>query len=158
MALRLSFQLARTAFEQDFHFTFPGVEASILNVFVPPFISRPCDFSSLRPTSLADLSLLLSPSCFHLNTFVIIVYPNSSVHLLAFEDHNPSATLTDTFSLPLQINSGASPYESEDDFFTRTLSQDDSSLSGGKRSVSGVSFDISGRPRGKSESVVKPAS
>lgn len=50
---------------------------------------------------------------------------------------------------PLQINSESSPYEAEDDFFTR--SQDDSSLSvNAKRSTP----DSIGRRRGKSESVV----
>ena len=49
----------------------------------------------------------------------------------------------------VQINSGSSPYEAEDDFFTR--SQDDSSLSAlPKRSAP----DSIGRRRGKSESVV----
>ncbi|EGN92586.1 hypothetical protein SERLA73DRAFT_190950 [Serpula lacrymans var. lacrymans S7.3] len=47
------------------------------------------------------------------------------------------------------INSGSSPYEGEDDFFTR--SQDDSYLSA-KRSPPVT--DISSRPRGQSESVV----
>ncbi|KAA1473023.1 hypothetical protein DENSPDRAFT_779311 [Dentipellis sp. KUC8613] len=45
------------------------------------------------------------------------------------------------------INSGQSPYEGEDDFFSR--SQDDSSLS--RRSPA---IDAAGRPRGQSESVV----
>ncbi|KAI0717652.1 hypothetical protein C8Q72DRAFT_789554 [Fomitopsis betulina] len=47
------------------------------------------------------------------------------------------------------INSGPSPYEGEDDFFSR--SQDDSAL--GKRTPS-ASYDAAGRPRGQSESVV----
>ncbi|THH17304.1 hypothetical protein EW146_g3472 [Bondarzewia mesenterica] len=45
------------------------------------------------------------------------------------------------------INSGSSPYEGEDDFFTRA--QDDSSIS--RRSPA---LDASGRPRGQSESVI----
>ncbi|KAL7284145.1 hypothetical protein ACG7TL_001426 [Trametes sanguinea] len=49
------------------------------------------------------------------------------------------------------INSSSSPYEAEDDFFSRQHSQDDSSLS--MRSASGA-FEASGRPRGQSESVV----
>ncbi|KAI8986910.1 hypothetical protein BD414DRAFT_487442 [Trametes punicea] len=49
------------------------------------------------------------------------------------------------------INSASSPYEAEDDFFSRQHSQDDSSVS--TRSVSGT-FETSGRPRGQSESVV----
>ncbi|KII91111.1 hypothetical protein PLICRDRAFT_105759 [Plicaturopsis crispa FD-325 SS-3] len=48
------------------------------------------------------------------------------------------------------INSGSSPYEAEDDFFSR--SQDDSSLA--TKRGSSVGFDSSGRPRGQSESVV----
>jgi len=56
------------------------------------------------------------------------------------------------------INSGCSPYESEDDFFSRSHSQDDMALSSSKRSPSGVSFDITGRPRGQSESMVKSVS
>lgn len=48
-----------------------------------------------------------------------------------------------------QINSGPSPYEGEDDFFSR--SQDDSAL--GKRTPS-ASYDAAGRPRGQSESVI----
>jgi len=54
------------------------------------------------------------------------------------------------------INSESSPYESEDDFFTR--SQDDSYLAA-KRSPSSQ-LDINGRPRGQSESMVnvRPAS
>ena len=48
----------------------------------------------------------------------------------------------------LQINSGTSPYEGEDDFFSRA--NDDSSL-GMKRSSQ--SEDLSGRPRGQSESI-----
>ncbi|KAG2059927.1 hypothetical protein BDR06DRAFT_948634 [Suillus hirtellus] len=47
------------------------------------------------------------------------------------------------------INSGTSPYEGEDDFFSRT--NDDLSL-GAKRSLQ--SGDSSGRARGQSESVV----
>ncbi|EPS93981.1 hypothetical protein FOMPIDRAFT_1063353 [Fomitopsis schrenkii] len=47
------------------------------------------------------------------------------------------------------INSGPSPYEGEDDFFSR--SQDDSAL--GKRTPS-ASYDAAGRPRGQSESVI----
>jgi len=50
------------------------------------------------------------------------------------------------------INSESSPYEAEDDFFTR--SHDDSSLVV-KRSPSSP-FDANGRPRGQSESVVNP--
>ncbi|KAH8083326.1 hypothetical protein BXZ70DRAFT_1002498 [Cristinia sonorae] len=50
------------------------------------------------------------------------------------------------------INSSSSPYESDDDFFARSQSQDDSSLSNVKRTSPG---DISGRPRGQSESVIK---
>ncbi|OSX63287.1 hypothetical protein POSPLADRAFT_1069782 [Postia placenta MAD-698-R-SB12] len=49
------------------------------------------------------------------------------------------------------INSGPSPYEGEDDFFTRA--QDDSILS--RRSP--AAFDA-GRPRGQSESVVNGSS
>ncbi|KAI0058624.1 hypothetical protein BV25DRAFT_1902030 [Artomyces pyxidatus] len=45
------------------------------------------------------------------------------------------------------INSGSSPYEGEDDFFTR--SQDDSQIA--RRSPA---LDTTGRPRGQSESVV----
>lgn len=56
------------------------------------------------------------------------------------------------------INSGSSPYESDDDFFSRSHSQDDTALASSKRSPSGASFDITGRPRGQSESMVKPAS
>ncbi|TCD68733.1 hypothetical protein EIP91_009879 [Steccherinum ochraceum] len=56
------------------------------------------------------------------------------------------------------INSSSSPYESEDDFFTRSQSQDDSSLSNAKRPPNGAKLDSSGRPRGQSESVVKQAS
>ncbi|OBZ77394.1 hypothetical protein A0H81_02331 [Grifola frondosa] len=48
------------------------------------------------------------------------------------------------------INSGPSPYEAEDDFFSRPHSQDDSSLTT-KRPPSS---DTSSRPRGQSESVV----
>ncbi|KAG0697901.1 hypothetical protein DFH29DRAFT_944198 [Suillus ampliporus] len=47
------------------------------------------------------------------------------------------------------INSGTSPYEGEDDFFSRA--NDDSSL-GAKRSLQ--SGDSNSRPRGQSESVV----
>ncbi|KAG1793711.1 uncharacterized protein HD556DRAFT_467931 [Suillus plorans] len=47
------------------------------------------------------------------------------------------------------INSGTSPYEGEDDFFSRA--NDDLSL-GAKRSLQ--SGDLSGRARGQSESVV----
>ncbi|KAI0938788.1 hypothetical protein AcV5_000392 [Taiwanofungus camphoratus] len=54
------------------------------------------------------------------------------------------------------INSGPSPYESEDDFFTRTHAQDDSSLA--KRSPSSTGFDLMSRPRGQSESVVNAQS
>ncbi|KAH7924720.1 hypothetical protein BV22DRAFT_1034872 [Leucogyrophana mollusca] len=50
------------------------------------------------------------------------------------------------------INSSTSPYEGEDDFFTR--SQDDSSLRS-KRSPSATA-DLNGRPRGQSESIVSP--
>ncbi|KAI0659213.1 hypothetical protein C8Q70DRAFT_915874 [Cubamyces menziesii] len=49
------------------------------------------------------------------------------------------------------INSASSPYEAEDDFFSRQHSQDDSSIA--MRSASGA-FESSGRPRGQSESVV----
>ncbi|KAI0674369.1 hypothetical protein C8Q78DRAFT_1014413 [Trametes maxima] len=49
------------------------------------------------------------------------------------------------------INSSSSPYEAEDDFFSRQHSQDDSSIA--TRSASGA-FESSGRPRGQSESVV----
>jgi len=48
-----------------------------------------------------------------------------------------------------QINSGTSPYEGEDDFFSRA--NDDLSL-GAKRSLQ--LGDFSGRTRGQSESVV----
>jgi len=51
------------------------------------------------------------------------------------------------------INSGPSPYEGEDDFFTRTHAQDDSSLASRKSPLSN-GFDSAGRPRGQSESVV----
>ncbi|CCM00808.1 uncharacterized protein FIBRA_02850 [Fibroporia radiculosa] len=50
------------------------------------------------------------------------------------------------------INSGSSPYETDDDFFSR--SQDDSVLSS-RRSPA---IDSPGRPRGQSESVVNTAS
>lgn len=50
-----------------------------------------------------------------------------------------------------QINSASSPYEAEDDFFSRQSSQDDSSIP--SRSPSGA-FETSARPRGQSESVV----
>lgn len=50
----------------------------------------------------------------------------------------------------LQINSESSPYEAEDDFFTR--SQVDSTLAP-KRSQSSQN-DVNGRPRGQSESFV----
>jgi len=56
------------------------------------------------------------------------------------------------------INSGCSPYESDDDFFSRSQTQDDTALASSKRSPSGASFDITGRPRGQSESMVKPGS
>ncbi|TFY80176.1 hypothetical protein EWM64_g3833 [Hericium alpestre] len=46
------------------------------------------------------------------------------------------------------INSGSSPYEGEDDFFSR--SQDDSNLA--RRSPA---LDSNGRPRGQSESVAR---
>ncbi|KAH9852569.1 hypothetical protein C2E23DRAFT_826162 [Lenzites betulinus] len=49
------------------------------------------------------------------------------------------------------INSASSPYEAEDDFFSRQSSQDDSSIP--SRSPSGA-FETSARPRGQSESVV----
>ncbi|KAI0826551.1 hypothetical protein BC628DRAFT_1373124 [Trametes gibbosa] len=49
------------------------------------------------------------------------------------------------------INSASSPYEAEDDFFSRQSSQDDSSIP--SRSASGA-FEASQRPRGQSESVV----
>ncbi|KAI6132530.1 hypothetical protein EDD16DRAFT_1532635 [Pisolithus croceorrhizus] len=52
------------------------------------------------------------------------------------------------------INSGTSPYEGEDDFFSR--SQDDSSLTS-RRSSRLPSGSVS-RPRGQSESVVVPRS
>jgi len=52
------------------------------------------------------------------------------------------------------INSGTSPYEGEDDFFSR--SQDDS-LFRSKRS-SRPPMELSGRPRGQSESLVAPRS
>jgi len=48
------------------------------------------------------------------------------------------------------INSGSSPYEAEDDFFTR--SQDDSSLSVGRLASSSLSPN--GRPRGQSDSMI----
>ncbi|KAK7678670.1 hypothetical protein QCA50_018251 [Cerrena zonata] len=51
------------------------------------------------------------------------------------------------------INSSSSPYEGEDDFFSRPHSQDDISVA--QRSVSGASTPLNGRPRGQSESVVK---
>ncbi|KAH9940694.1 hypothetical protein B0H21DRAFT_754101 [Amylocystis lapponica] len=51
------------------------------------------------------------------------------------------------------INSGPSPYEAEDDFFTRSHSQDDSSLTS-RRSPMSNGLDSAGRPRGQSESVV----
>ncbi|KAI1798144.1 hypothetical protein LXA43DRAFT_978943 [Ganoderma leucocontextum] len=47
------------------------------------------------------------------------------------------------------INSASSPYEGEDDFFTRQHSQDDSSL---PNRTAGAAE--AGRPRGQSESVV----
>ncbi|OCH93321.1 hypothetical protein OBBRIDRAFT_790353 [Obba rivulosa] len=50
------------------------------------------------------------------------------------------------------INSESSPYESEDDFFTRSHAQDDSAL--GMRSPSATPVDTTGRSRGHSESVV----
>lgn len=49
-----------------------------------------------------------------------------------------------------QINSESSPYEAEDDFFTR--SQDDSSLLARRSPASPI--DPNGRPRGQSESIV----
>lgn len=49
------------------------------------------------------------------------------------------------------INSGTSPYECEDDFFSRA--NDDLSL-GAKRSLPSGPGDFSGRTRGQSESVV----
>ncbi|KAI0764896.1 hypothetical protein C8Q74DRAFT_1284563 [Fomes fomentarius] len=48
------------------------------------------------------------------------------------------------------INSASSPYEGEDDFFSRQHSQDDSSIT--NRSAGAVAD--AGRPRGQSESVV----
>ncbi|KAI6012149.1 hypothetical protein BKA83DRAFT_4370796 [Pisolithus microcarpus] len=53
------------------------------------------------------------------------------------------------------INSGTSPYEGEDDFFSR--SQDDSSLAS-RRSSRLPSGQANSRPRGQSESVVVPRS
>jgi len=47
------------------------------------------------------------------------------------------------------INSGTSPYEAEDDFFSRA--NDDSSLGMKRSSQSG---DLSGRSRGQSESII----
>ncbi|KAI6127862.1 hypothetical protein EDD16DRAFT_1550439 [Pisolithus croceorrhizus] len=52
------------------------------------------------------------------------------------------------------INSGTSPYEGEDDFFSR--SQDDSSLT--SRQSSRLPSGSVSRPRGQSESVVIPRS
>ncbi|RPD65590.1 hypothetical protein L226DRAFT_530868 [Lentinus tigrinus ALCF2SS1-7] len=48
------------------------------------------------------------------------------------------------------INSSSSPYEGEDDFFSRQHSQDDSSIPNRPSSAADA-----GRPRGQSESVVK---
>ncbi|PSR71437.1 hypothetical protein PHLCEN_2v12704 [Hermanssonia centrifuga] len=58
----------------------------------------------------------------------------------------------------MQINSSSSPYEAEDDFFTHTRAQDDSSLPLSKRSDPGYVSDSAGRPRGQSESVVRLSS
>ena len=63
--------------------------------------------------------------------------------------HHSSPIVRTEADLAFQINSGPSPYEGEDDFFSR--SQDDSAL--GKRTPS-ASYDAAGRPRGQSESVV----
>lgn len=70
-------------------------------------------------------------------------------HLRAFpaSRHYPGRMLTSY----QQINSASSPYEAEDDFFSRQHSQDDSSIA--TRSPSG-GFETSSRPRGQSESVV----
>lgn len=57
-----------------------------------------------------------------------------------------------------QINSGSSPYETEDDFFTRGQAQDDASLPSSKRQSANAKSDASGRPRGQSESVIRFAS
>jgi hypothetical protein len=73
-----------------------------------------------------------------------------------FSCQDPCKLDVDAVSVFSQINSESSPYESEDDFFTR--SQDDSYLAA-KRSPSSQ-LDINGRPRGQSESMVnvRPAS
>lgn len=55
------------------------------------------------------------------------------------------------------INSSSSPYEAEDDFFSRPGSQDDSALSLSSKRSPG-SETPSGRSRGQSESVVKSTS
>ena len=61
--------------------------------------------------------------------------------------------LTDNGLLMQQINASSSPYEGEDDFFTRH-SQDDINFTEAiaSRRFSGV-HGCAGRPRGKSESV-----
>lgn len=53
-----------------------------------------------------------------------------------------------------QINSGSSPYETEDEFFTQGHAQDDTSLPSSKRWSANAKSDSSGRPRGQSESVI----
>ncbi|KAI0341477.1 hypothetical protein BDW22DRAFT_308599 [Trametopsis cervina] len=49
------------------------------------------------------------------------------------------------------INSSSSPYEADDDFFSQPHSQDDSSLPNKRPNAA----DLSGRPRGQSESVMR---
>jgi len=53
-----------------------------------------------------------------------------------------------------QINASSSPYEAEDDFFTRHA-QDDIHLNASiaARRASGMQAEFAGRPRGKSESL-----
>ncbi|KAF8952953.1 hypothetical protein BDZ97DRAFT_1874872 [Flammula alnicola] len=50
------------------------------------------------------------------------------------------------------INASSSPYEGEDDFFSRSQSQDDMSLASKKPIPVQVSLGLGGRPRGRSES------
>lgn len=63
----------------------------------------------------------------------------------------PAVSATEVLMVFCQINSSSSPYEGEDDFFSRQHSQDDSSI---PNRPSSAAADA-GRPRGQSESVVK---
>jgi len=50
------------------------------------------------------------------------------------------------------INASSSPYEGEDDFFSRPQSQDDIKLTSGIAARRSVQPELGGRPRGRSES------